>query len=229
MNRNAEFEAMLEELNRLAPGLETTLDRAHRRWRRTIKVWIAVSVAICVVLCIVPLWNSQPSDIPLVIKAYAIDMDGQSYTVNLSLGERIQLSSATFHFEGNYEYCAFDLSLMDGLYLQLSAVDENWELILDKRIHVMNEVVSPPYWALTEGTDIAVISTDLEGNVFQEYIDGSKEPRMKGSSLIWRVNNDDMNRCIIDCFDENFSRIVSYYLEISENNGIYFAEIVKME
>ena len=31
MNRKNEFEAMIEELNQPAPGLETTLDRAYKR------------------------------------------------------------------------------------------------------------------------------------------------------------------------------------------------------
>ena len=34
MNRNNEFEAMIEELNQPAPGLETTLDRAYRKKRK---------------------------------------------------------------------------------------------------------------------------------------------------------------------------------------------------
>ena len=34
MNRKNEFEAMIEELNQPAPGLETTLDRAYRRKRK---------------------------------------------------------------------------------------------------------------------------------------------------------------------------------------------------
>ena len=34
MNRNNEFEAMIEELNRYAPGLEATLDRAYKKKRK---------------------------------------------------------------------------------------------------------------------------------------------------------------------------------------------------
>ena len=34
MNRNNEFEAMIEELNKCAPGLEATLDRAYKRKRK---------------------------------------------------------------------------------------------------------------------------------------------------------------------------------------------------
>ena len=34
MNRKNEFEAMIEELNQPAPGLETTLDRAYKRKRK---------------------------------------------------------------------------------------------------------------------------------------------------------------------------------------------------
>ena len=34
MNRKNEFEAMIEELNQPAPGLETTLDRAYQKRRK---------------------------------------------------------------------------------------------------------------------------------------------------------------------------------------------------
>ena len=45
MNRNNEFEAMIEELNQPAPGLETTLDRAYRRKRKRTTQMIVRPVA----------------------------------------------------------------------------------------------------------------------------------------------------------------------------------------
>lgn len=213
---------------------EDFVSDAHKTKKKMYRpIWIRIGAAVaCVALLLVvrsaPLWNEQPVNNPLIIKAYAVDINNQEFATNLSLGERIQLSPTEFYFEGDYEYFSFDLSLMDGLYLQLSSVDENWDLILDKGIHGSDEEIVPPYWALTEGNEIAIISTDLQGNVFQSYKDGSEQPRMKGNAMIWRVNNDGVNRCIIECFDNNFNRIVSYHLEITESNGLYYAEIVKI-
>ena len=213
---------------------ENYISEAHMtQSKKTRPAWIKLGatvacVALLLVVCSAPLWNERPIDNPLIIKAYAVDMNNQEFTTNLSLGERIQLSPTEFHFEGDYEYFSFDLSLVDGVYLQLSSVDENWELILDKEIHGSDEDIVPPCWALTEGNEIAIIGTDLQGNVLQCYKDGSEQPRMKGSSMIWRVNNEGVNRCIIKCFDYKFNCIVSYHLEITESNGLYYAEIVKI-
>ena len=38
MNRREELEAMIEELNQPAPGLETTLDRAYKKKRKIIHI-----------------------------------------------------------------------------------------------------------------------------------------------------------------------------------------------
>lgn len=202
--------------------------------KNTKKAWVRWgTIAACLILIltmfVAPLTNQHAIDNPLVIKAYAIGIDDQSVTVSLSLGERIQLSPNEFCFDADdaYEYFAFDLLLVDGMYLQLSSVDENWELILDKEIHYSDETTLP-YWALTEGNEIALISTDVEGNVNQAYKDGTAQPRMKGNEMIWRVNDDGRNRCIIDCFNKDFNRVVSYYLEITEYDGLFYAEIVKI-
>lgn len=227
MNRKNEFDAMIRELNQPVTKLDATVDRALKKLKTTIKVSLSVVFAICIGLCIIPQAKEQPVESPLVITAKAIGIDGQPYTANLTLGEQIQLSPADFPFDG-YECYAFDLTLMDGTYLQLSAVDENWEVVLDTSIHYSGESISRIYWALTEGNDIAVISTDLQGNVLEAYKNGTAPPRMKGSSMLWRVNNDNMNRCIIRCFNENFSLIVSYYLQITEVDGLYYAQIVKI-
>ena len=228
MNRKNEFDAMIQELNRPVAKLEATVDRALKKLKTTIKVSVSVVFAICIGLYIIPQSNEQPVESPLVITAKAIGVDGQPYTANLTLGKQIQLSPADFPFFDGYECYAFDLTLIDGTYLQLSAVDKNWEVVLDTSIHYSGELFPRIYWALTEGDDIEVIYTDLEGNVWEEFLNGTTPPDLKGRSLLWRVNDDNMNRCIIRCFDENFSLIVSYYLKISETDGQYYAEIVKI-
>ena len=202
--------------------------------KNTKKAWVKWgTIAACFILIltmlVAPLTNQHTINNPLVIKAYAIGADDQSVTVSLSLGERIQLSPTAFSFgtDDDNEYFAFNLLLVDGMYLQLVSVDENWEWILDKSIHYGDETTLP-YWALTEGNEIALISTDVEGNVNQAYKDGTAQPRMKGNEMIWRVNDDGRNRCIISCFNKDFNRVVSYYLEITECDGLFYAEIVKI-
>ena len=200
---------------------------AKKAWVR--RGTIAACIILILTLLIAPLTDQHTIDDPLVIKAYAIGADDRSVPVSLSLGERIQLSPTSFCFaaDDDNEYFAFDLSLVDGMYLQLISVDENWEWILDKEIHYSDDPTLP-YWALTAGNEIALISTDAEGNVNQAYKAGSAQPRMKGNEMIWRVNDDGRNRCIINCFNKDFECVVSYYLEITECDGLFDAEIVKI-
>lgn len=195
------------------------------RW----KPLIAACLVICLLGALVPMWRNQPINNPLVITAKAVSVEGQPYTAQLSLGDRIQLVETEFIFEGDNKYYTFDLTLVDGMYLQLSAVDDQWNLKLDKGVHYSGEDNVLPYWALTKGNEIAVISTDLDGKVLEAYVNGTAQPRMKGKSMIWRVNEDGMTRCIIDCFNQNFDRVASYYLEIVHINDDYYAEIVAIK
>lgn len=195
------------------------------RW----KPLVAACLVICLLAAIIPIMGNQPIQNPLVITAKAVSVEGQSYTAQLSLGERIKLVETEFFFEGDNKYYAFDLTLVEGMYLQLSAVDDQWNLILDKSIHYSDEEAVLPYWALTQGNEIATISTDFDGKVLEAYANGSVQPRMQGNSMIWRVNQDGMNRCIIDCYDKNFGIVVSYRLEIVQIDNSYYAEIVSVE
>lgn len=195
------------------------------RWKSI----VAACLVICIIASVVHYMGHLPIENPLVITAHAVSVDGKPYTAQLSLGERIQLVETEFYFEGDNKYYAFDLSLVDGMYLQLSAVDDQWNVILDKSIHYSDEATALPYWALTEGNEIATVSTDADGKVLEAYINGSATPRMKGKSMIWRVNKDGMSRCIIDCFDADFDRVASYYLEIVQIDNSIFAEIKNIE
>lgn len=228
MNRKKEYISMIQEMDKLVPDLETTLNRAIKKKEKKdkrIRLFATVTIAF---FLLVSTTSEHSTENPLVITVQAVSNDGKSITTNLSLGEQVQLSPVEFYYDGSLACYTFDLSLVEGMYLQLSAVDENWELILDKEVHSSGETTTPPYWALTDGDDIAIVSTDLEGNVFQSYKDGVEYPRFKGSSMIWRPNDDGANRCIIDCFDEQFNRVVSYFLEITQVDGVYYAEIVKI-
>lgn len=195
------------------------------RW----KITIAACLVICIIASVVQYMGYLPIENPLVIKAHAVSINGQPYTAQLSLGERIQLVETEFFFEGDNKYYAFDLTLVNGMYLQLSAVDDQWNVILDKSIHYSDEETPLPYWALSEGNEIATISTDSDGKVLEAYTNGSAKPRMKGKSMIWRVNKDGMSRCIIDCFDADFVRVASYYLEIVQIDNSIYAEIVSID
>lgn len=195
------------------------------RW----KPLVAACLVICLLAALIPISRNQTIENPLVIKAKAVSVEGAPYTAQLSLGDRIQLVETEFFVEGDNTYYAFDLTLVDGMYLQLSAVDDQWNLILDKSIHYSGEETVLPYWALTEGNEIATISTDFDGKVLEAYVNGTAQPRMKGKSMIWKVNEDGMTRCIIDCFDKNFDRVVSYHLEIVQINDNYYAEIVTIK
>lgn len=199
--------------------------------RKIIKWPKFVAIAACICLLLTATFNLIPMkktiDNPLIITAYAAGLDGSSIPTNLAIGERIQLSSSNFYLDDYYKWFAFDLTLVEGMYLQLSSVDENWNLILDKEIHYSGDIPKTPYWALTEGSDIAIIGTDLNGDVLQAYKDGTAKPRFKDNSMLWRPNDEGINRCIIQCFDSQFKRVVSYYLEITEDSGVYFAEIIK--
>ena len=198
---------------------------SHFLW----KPLVAACLVICLLGALVPMRGNQPIDNPLVITAKAVSVEGQPYTAQLTLGDRIQLVETEFFFEGDHKYYAFDLTLVDGMYLQLSAVDEQWNVILDKSIHYGDKEAKLPCWALTKGSEIAVIGTDLDGNVLDAYVNGTAQPRMKGKSMIWRVNDEGMTRCIINCFDKDFACVVSYHLEIIQVDDDYYAEIVTIK
>ena len=69
---------------------------------------------------------------------------------------------------------------------------------------------------------------DDDGKVIPPGVNWFSSPRLKGSDLIWRPNDKDMNRAIIGVFDENYELLSVYYLEITEESGEYYAEVVKI-
>ena len=53
-------------------------------------------------------------------------------------------------------------------------------------------------------------------------------PRPHGSEIIWRPNDDGLSRTIISVYGEDLKLITRYYLEITEDLGEYYAEVVKI-
>lgn len=227
MNRNDEYTAMIEELNQPFSGLDATYERASKRLKRRINAWLSITITICIILCILPYIESQPAEHPLVIKAHAIDMDGHEYIATLSLSERVQLSPASSYLIGDYECYAFDLSLIGAKYLSIYIVGEDWIFYPDTSVHYYagEEDLEIPYWAYSEGDELSFIIGDIDKKAPEGYKDGTLKPFKKGSSLIWRVNSDNMTRCVIDCYDADFNFICTYRLQIIESDEVYYAEI----
>ena len=228
MNRNIEYAALIEELSRPVPGLDETYGRAFKRLKRRKKqLCLSITITLCIILCILPYLKNQPVEYPLVIKANAVDMDGNEYVATLSLDERVQLSSASSYLIGDYECYAFDLSLIGAKYLSIYVVGEDWIFYPDTSIHYYTgeEDLEIPYWAYSEGDELSFVIGDFDKKKPEGYIDGTFKPFQKGTSLIWRVNNDNMTRCVIDCYDADFDFICTYRLQIIESDEVYYAEI----
>ena len=74
-----------------------------------------------------------------------------------------------------------------------------------------------------------MVHLDSEGKVIPPEADNLLTPKLKGSDFIWRPNDKDMNRAIIGVYDEEYDLLAAYYLEITEENGDYYAEVVKTD
>ena len=206
--------------------------------KRSKKGYIAVAAMVCVILLILfPFTkNDEVNKNALIITVSAAGENGERIEKNLKLGEKIELYEDKKTWEGMYEGYAFDLTLAEGKYLGLAALDENLEFWRYPSVEVLidGEIWYEPlpdveiFWALTPGEDIEVIGADLSEKQIKEYKEGKWEPRKHGKSLIW-VPNDEMTHDLIVCYDENYNVIAEYILEMSEENGKYYAEIISVK
>lgn len=221
MNRMEEYQALLDGMT--APAeLEATVSRAAQRKRKKSRAVITALAVACLLFGVLPFLNREQAVSPLIITVYSYDENGDMISTELKLGEKVKLYPAVSTEKENFFGRAFDLTLLEGMYLHISVADENWIPVL----HMGEGDDGDIHWSLTEGNEISVIIADEYGNVYQSYKDGTEEPSQHGRALIWRPNDDGMDRCIIECFDRNFNRIVSYCLEITKAGRDYWAEIV---
>lgn len=224
-------EKILNAIGKLSNDLieDAAITSKTKKQRKAWAKWTMLAACLCLLIVassiIVPLFISEPRINPLVITVYARAEDGSISSTELKLGEKVKLYPATSPHTDSFNGYAFDLTLLGAKYVSPCAVDENWEPKLypgwsyqytDDDFH----------WALTEGSEILVVQVDKNGKVIQsDYISG---PKPHGSAIIWRPNDDGLNRNIIRAYDDNFQLIATYYLEITEVNGDYYAEIVKI-
>lgn len=222
MNRMEEYQALLDEID--VPGeLESTANRAiERRKKRNRRILTAVA-AVCLLFGAVPFFNRKPAVSPLVITVYSYGEDGDMISKKLELGEKVRLHPATSPHTENFHGYAFDLTLLGSMYVSSCVVDENWEYPYRGGV---NYTVDDFHWALTKGNDIITVYEDDDGNIIQD--DELLGPKPHGSEIIWRPNDDGLNRLIIKTYDRNLRLTATCYLEITEMDGDYYAEIVKL-
>lgn len=198
--------------------------------------WVAMAACLCLIVTasalIAPLFGGEPGDNtisinPLVITVYAKSEDGTIVPTALKLGEKVKLYAATSPHTENFDGYAFDLTLLEAKYVYPMAVTEDWEPKLypgDSSQYTDDDF----HWALTEGDDIYVVHRWPDGSVVRPGEHELGDPQPHGSAIIWRPNDDGLNRNIISVYSDDFELLAQYYLEITEENGEYYAEVVKI-
>ena len=193
---------------------------------------VAVAACICLVIAVFPLLGNQEQGVnlnPLVISVYAQDADGKIVPTALKLGEKVKMYPQASTIWDDFEGYAINLTLLDVKYVSTWAVDENWETIRypgDSSQYNFDEDCN---WAVTEGDDVWWIYFDQNGKIIQPGVDDLLAPKLRGSEVLWRPNKKGHNRSVIAAFDDNYKLVTVYFLEITEYNNEYYAEIVKVD
>lgn len=205
--------------------------------KKSRKIYPAVAVALCVLLImLLPVFKNEETKNPLIITVSAAGENGEKTQKALKLNEKIELYEDKKTWEGEYEGYAFDLTLTEGRYLGLAALDKNLEIwrYPSNEVLIDGEIWYEPlpgveiFWAMTLGDEIEVTGVNLTKKNIEDYKSGKFEPWKHGKSLIW-VPNDEMIYELIQCYDENYKVIAEYILKMSEENGKYFAEIISVK
>ena len=200
--------------------------------------WVAMAACLCLLITagtlIVPLFDGEPSDStlsrnPLVISVYACNEDDTIVATALKVGEKVKMYPKASTQLENFDGYAINLTLFDAKYVYLRCVDKNWNTLLFPTDEIYADTKLEYHWAATEGNDIWMVHLDSEGKVIPPEADNLLTPKLKGSDFIWRPNDKDMNRAIIGVYDEEYDLLAAYYLEITEENGDYYAEVVKTD
>lgn len=196
--------------------------------------WVAMAACLCLLITggsvIGNLFGGKESVNfnPLVISVYAQSEDGTIVPTALKLGEKVKMHPASSTQLEDFNGYAINLTLFEAKYVYLRCVDKNWNTIRFPT-EIYPDTKLEYHWAATEGDDIWVVMVDDNGKVIPPGVNWLESPRLKGSDFIWRPNDKDMNRAIIGVFDEEYELLTVYYLEITEENGNYYAEIVKID
>ena len=210
--------------------------------KKTTPQWVRrVAIAACLFLIVTasalifPLLGGEPGDStikvpinPLVITVYAKSEDGTIVPTALKLGEKVKMYPQKSNWMDDFEGYAINLTVLEAKYVTSLAVDENWETIRYPGDSTQYDFDEDCNWALSQGDDIWWVWLDQDGKVIPPGVDELLSPKLKGSEILWRPNTKGHNRSIIGVFDEEYDLLAVYYLEITEENGDYCAEVVKI-
>ena len=209
----------------------TPVKSRHSKWVK----WVAMAACLCLLITggsvIGNLFGGKENVNfnPLVISVYAQSEDGTIVPTALNLREKVKMHPASSTQLEDFDGYAINLTLFDAKYVYLRCVDKNWNTLLFPTDEIYADTKLEYHWAATEGDDIWIVHLDSEGKVIPPEADNLLTPKLKGSNFIWRPNDKDMNRAIIGVFDEDYELLTVYYLEITEENGDYYAEVVKID
>ena len=201
--------------------------------------WVAMAACLCLIVTasalIAPLFGGESGDStikipinPLVITVYAKSEDGTIVPTALKLGEKVKMYPQKSNWMDDFEGYAINLTVLDAKYVTSRAVDENWETIRYPGDSTQYDFDEDCNWALSQGDDIWWVWLDQDGKVIPPGADELLSPKLKGSEILWRPNTKGHNRNIIGVFGEEYNLLAVYYLEITEENGEYYAEVVKI-
>lgn len=212
-------------------NIDIPATKRHAPWVRWTAIAACLFLLVAVSSVIPSLLGSEQgvNSNPLVITVYARDAEGSLIPTELKVGEKVKLFPATSPYAENFDGYAFDLTLLRAEYVSTCAVDENWMPKLYISDGNRQYISDDFYWSFTEGDAIRVVAVDKNGDVVSTAEGEQPYIRFHGPSIIWRPNDNGMNRSTISVYNNDFKWIATYYLEITEENGNYYAEVVKIE
>lgn len=192
--------------------------------------WAGLAAALAVLALVVALGTFSPSTqqqgIPLTIKVYAEDANGEKLYTTLELNKKVKLYPAVSSYDDEFTGFAFDMTLLPGMHVALAVVDKDGRVLTNEE--ACGEEYDKIRWAMTEGEDVSYIMPYRDESVPDEYKNGTDLPKKKGKSVIWIPNEEGNNYVRLGCYNAEFERVVTFYLEMSEENGDYYAEIIRM-
>jgi len=228
---------ILTAMGKISDDLIEDADIASNKKPQRSVWWKVVAIAAC--LCLLITGGSMIGNLfgveenanfnPLVITVYAQSEDGSIVPTALKVGEKVKMYPKSSAQWEDFEGYAINLTLLEAKYVYLRAVDENWKSIRYPGDNYLYNFAEDVNWAMTEGSDIWVVHLDLDGKIIPPNGNELGSPKLKGSEIIWRPNNDGHNREIIGVFGEDYELLAVYFLEITEENGDYYAEVVKID
>lgn len=192
--------------------------------------WAGLAAALAVLTLVVALGTFSPSTqqqgIPLTIKVYAEDANGEKLYTTLELNQKVRLYPAVSSYDDEFTGFAFDMTLLPGMHVAIAVVDEDGRVLTNEE--ACGEEYDKIRWAMTGGDDVSYIMPYRDESVPEGYKNGTDLPKKKGKSVIWIPNEEGNNYVRLSCYNAEFERVVTFYLEMSEENGDYYAEIIRM-